>query len=105
MDAAGAVGAAADMLLRMGAQLGGGGGGDGGAPAAGAAPPRLLLLCVDETDGLTLAASLAARLLGTSALNVCDEDGVVDGTTPLPQAAQHAGLQAALDAAADCPAG
>ena len=89
------------MLVRMGAQLGGGGGGE----AATGAPPRLLLLCVDETDGLTLAASLAARLLGVSALNVCDEDGVVDGTTPVPQAAHHAGLQAALDAAANCPAG
>ena len=101
--AAGAVGAAADMLVRMGAQLGGGGG--GGGEAATAAPPRLLLLCVDETDGLTLAASLAARLLGVSALNVCDEDGVVDGTSPVPQASHHAGLQAALDAAAECPAG
>jgi len=101
--AAGAVGAAADMLVRMGAQLGGGGG--GGGEAATAAPPRLLLLCVDETDGLTLAASLAARLLGVSALNVCDEDGVVDGTSPVPQATHHAGLQAALDAAAECPAG
>jgi hypothetical protein len=104
LEPGGAVGAAADMLVRMGAQLGGGGGGGGGVPATGAAP-RLLLLCVDETDGLTLAASLAARLLGIRALNVCDEDGVVDGTTPLPQAAQHAGLQAALDAAADCPVG
>ena len=102
--AAGAVGAAADMLVRMGAQLGGGGGGSGGGVPATGAAPRLLLLCVDETDGLTLAASLAARLLGISALNVCDEDGVVDGTAPLPQAAQHAGLQAALDAASDCPA-
>lgn len=98
------VGAAADMLLHMGAQLGGGSGGGGGAPATGAAP-RLLLLCLDETDGLTLAASLAARLLGISALNVCDEDGVVDGVTPLLQASQHSGLQAALDAAADCPGG
>ena len=67
--------------------------------------PRLLLLCVDETDGLTLAAGLAARLLGTRALNVCDEDSVIDGTPLLPQAAPHAGLQAALDAAADCPTG
>ena len=48
---------------------------------------------------------IAARLLGVSALNVCDEDGVVDGTSPVPQATHHAGLQAALDAAAECPAG
>ena len=86
-----AVGAAADMLVRMGDQL------------RGAAAPRLLVLCVDETDGQTLAASLAARLLGVAALNVCDEDGVVDGTTPLPHAAEHAGLQALADAAAECP--
>ena len=99
VPAGGAVGAAADMLLRMGAQLGG-----GDALGAGAAP-RLLLLCVDETDSLTLAVSLAARLLGIGALNVCDEDSVINGTTTLPQAAQHPGLQAALDAAADCPAG
>ena len=92
------VGAAADMLVRMGAQLRGGGPGAG----SGVAPPALLVLCVDETDGLTLAASLAARLLGVPALNVCDHDGVIDGTTPLPRATPHEGLQALVGAAADC---
>eukprot|EP00966_Prymnesium_polylepis_P119511 2762256-Prymnesium_polylepis.1 len=35
----------------------------------------MLLLCVDETDGRTLGAALAGRLVGAAVVNVCDEYG------------------------------
>ena len=34
-------------------------------------PTAVLLLCIDETDGRTLAAALAAHIAGTAVVNAC----------------------------------
>ena len=46
--------------------------------------PRALLLCVDETDGRTLAAVLAAHIAGAAVVNVCVSPA--DDMTPKPMA-------------------
>jgi hypothetical protein len=68
----GSTAAAAATLLQLGVALDAGWHG-------------LLLLCVDATDGRTMAAALAARLRGVRVLNVCDEPvSSDDGLAPPP---------------------
>ena len=66
----------------------------------------LLVACVDEADGRTLAAALAAHLSGARLLNVCDWPlSTSDELSRLePRAATGDALVSeALGAAAQCP--
>ena len=85
--------AAAETLLHVSSAL-------GGEPTGRGAP--LLLVCVDETDGHTLAAALAARLGRASTLNVCDLPLADSAVSPPDGKADGEAAARLLEHAAGC---
>ena len=103
---------AAASLLSVAAMIRRGPDGGASSPGGAAAAFQLLLVCVDATDGRTMAAALAARMAGLSVLNVCDvplsaDDGLLL-RQPAPASSRPASvsgdglLAALLNAAAGC---